>query len=539
MHAEAESPLDCRVFTLAAASDACAPPAGSHVELLLPRRLAGGEVRWQVLGAGRLERRDITRGPGESAVRYRVTDTWAAQLERSVARVWGWLDATLLPLPAGGSLRVGDDANRSAGLHDVAGQRVHVLQPGGEPWLLGEALASFSAFYGLNLRLPAGLAVWDQPLREGVSLQRSAESVLRSWCETYGLVVQQTRRRVGGRVVAWRSLRPATRGRLISLPRAAMRGGDEAVRRVASRVTDRRPRRWVALGGRPIVESTFVLHPGWDPTLEGEPDDAYDRGASGDFSRYANVYRRWVLNEDGRDRGPTFDLAALFADVVGAAPTAASFGRCLTRDDAGQRLGPVVEVSYDGGATWSTADGLWALLEDRAGVYFDASALGSAFLAAAKAGAARVRVTATLTALRPIEAGHWRGNLFDEPGPPRTLDASALFAFRRVDPQSIHHAGLAAGQRDADERDDRDAMARWLVARIDEAGPGVGGSAAAELKLSGARPELRAGDRLSEVAAAGRDAAATPISLTELKATVAAVRCDFEPISSTRLTLRG
>lgn len=535
---DVEGPLDRRVLTFAAVAGET-PPMGSLVECVLPRRLVGGEVRWQVLGAGRIESQDTTRGPTESDVRYRVIDTWARQLDESAARVRAWLDGVLVSQLAGGRFRVGDDANRSPDRHPVAGRQVHVLQPGGEPWCLGEALRSFSAFHGLDLHLPPGLAAWDQPLREEVSLDRSADSVLREWCETYGLVVAQTRRRVGGRLTAWRSVRPVAMSRRVGLPRAAVRGGDEAVRRVVSRVADRRPRRWLALGDRPTIESSFVLNPGWDPSREGEPDDAYDRGASGDFSRYANVYRRWVLNEDGRDRGPTFDLAALFAGVVEVAPTAIPLGRCLTRDDAGRRLEPVVERSLDDGATWAVMDTPWTLLEDRAGVYFDAATLDASYLAAAKAGTARVRVTASLTAPRAIEAARWRGNLFNEPGAPYTLDASPLFTFRRVDPQSVHYPGVAAGQRDADERDDRGAMSRWLLARIDEAGPGVGGKVTADLELSGCRPELVAGDYLSEVARSGHDATDTPTSLSRLEASVTAVRCDFEPVSSTRLTLRA
>lgn len=535
---DAEGPLDRRVFTLAVqASSRDTPGEGAQVEVLLPRRLGGGEVRWQVLGVGRLERHDLARGPGEADRRYRVIDTWAQRLDRSAAEVWAWLDDALVLLPAGGSLLAGDRANRSTQTHRVAGEQVHVLQPGGEPWRLGDAVRTFSVFHGLGLRLPAGLAVWDQPLREDASLSQPAGSVLRRWCETYGLSVSQTLRRAGGRVVTWRSLRPTSMGRRIGLPRAATRDGDEAVRRVASAVTDRRPRRWVARGDRPTIESTFTLSPGWDPSLEGQPDAAYDRGVSSDFSRYANVYRRWVLNEDGRDRGPTFDLAALFAGVLDVPPTAVPFGTCLTRDDAGRRLTPVVEWSLDGGATWSTVDEAWQRLRDRAGAYLDASSLNPAYLAAAKAGAARLRVTATLTATRPIEAARWQGNLFDEPGPQHTLDASALFVVRRVDQLSIHHAGLAAGLRTADERDDRDALARWLLARVDESGPGLGGGVSAELELAGARPELRVGDRLTSVVGAELDAAGTPSSLTRLEASVAAVRCEFEPASTTRLML--
>jgi hypothetical protein len=241
---------------------------------------------------------------------------------------------------------------------------------------------------------------------------------------------------------------------------------------------------WIARAGGKLVESTFNLVHGWDAALEGQADEVYSRGHDS-FTQYANVYRHWVLNEDGRftaapfSQGAAFDLGAFFEDAP-MSPQPRKFLSCLTLDDANRRRAVLVQMSLDSGATWSNYSGGVSVRADRCAIYLDDATLPAAFLAAAKANTAAIRVTATIQSPKPLDVLRWRGNPFAGTLPPQVLDVCDTFASARVDEQSIHAAGLAAGSLSALQSDPRDAMSQWLLSRVQRE------------TLSGAQPRGRA-----------------------------------------------
>ncbi|MEM9914548.1 MAG: hypothetical protein AAF911_06285 [Planctomycetota bacterium] len=354
--------------------------------------------------------------------------------------------------------------------------------------------------------------------------------------EDHGLFVQRDLIRAITDIRERLTLRPIERGRLIQLPLSPAAQTSPVVR-LESNTETARARQWIARGDKPQIESTFDLLPGWDAGLEGLADSEYDAGLSSDFSRFANVYRRWVLNEDAALDAEPFDLATLF-DQPKLTPTPLPFGDCLTQDDAGQPLAPVVEFSLNAGLTWARYTEPVERMSDRAGLMLTSTSLPSAVLAAAKAGNLRLRTTATLTSPLSIEARRWQGNPFANVGPEIELDATRQFKLQRLTPGSLHDAAVEAGQLTADQHDDTDALAAWLLQQLDrDTQAALNTKVEAHLTLANARPEICIGDRLNDVQRQGRDLAGQPTSLPHHTASVSRVRCDFVDLFSTELTL--
>jgi len=493
---ESAGPLDTRRAVLRV-SDAY--PHVRHWIVARPLRLVDDRVRWRVLVAGHHPRR-------VDADRVELDDAWTDALIRAVTPAAVGRDGR--PVTQSGGLLA---ATRSDGRYLIGERSVHVLQRRGLPWTVRDALESIAAFAGicLNLRgLPAAIA--GAPLVAPIDLALPLRSVLLQVIEPYGLIVTRDLSLDGATLIERMAVRPAPRGRRV---RARWTRPDQPIGEVL-RVTRNKPlpgsQLWVAETRGPIVESTFELVGGWDPALEGESSDTYDRALSADFAAFANVYRRWVLNEDGfytgapYERGPAFDLAALF-DREPIAPTPLPFLDCVTLDDAGGARDPIVEYSVDAGATWSRWAGRVRVLDDRAGVYLDDATLPGAYLDAALADAARVRVTAALRSPLPVRVRRWKGNPFAGVRPPRRLDLSRLFVFKRIAPGSVHYADVQNGTLTADVRDPSTDMQRWLVDRMWRDGltpASLEGEATLRLLDGGV---VSPGDVLLDAGGAGRD----------------------------------
>ncbi|MGB0766426.1 MAG: hypothetical protein ACPGYV_01810 [Phycisphaeraceae bacterium] len=489
---DAEAPLDRRVATLsrsvAAKRDDTPLPPG-EITLAIPHALADGEVRWQVLLAGESMDEQANRSSGLDRDLMMVKDRLAAILDEPTSTIEGW---------------------PSEGLSlEALLQRVCAL-------IDAECVAAVDSE-------TRSLCVTPDATRS-----MTIGSRLRSATSAFGLAIEQTLVFEGGRARRTLTLIAGDDGRHVSLPwpDAQGRGG-----RVISVAVDREakpPRRWVARGDRPVVEDTFALQPGWDPGLEGRPDSDYDRLTSTDFSRFAGVYRNWVLNEDGAYREPPFDLDAFDAGALfgrpGSIDRALRLGPCLTRSDARRALPPVIESSTDGGASWSAYPGAAEVSTDRAGVLLADDALPSGILAAAKAGTLRIRVTASLPSPLPIETQRWDGNPFAGPAPTRILDLGDRFAWRRVVPGSLHADAIAGGTLTADTADDRLALASELR---DAIAGSPGGSARATLQLHGSWTALRPGDRVREALGANLGIDGSPSRFDGPIARIQGVRIGF------------
>ena len=509
--------------------------AGKHAAIALPRTLVDATTRWQVLASGRLTHHHQQTSPREHRHSLTLLDDWQAQLDQAPSAVWHADADDQLQSADRGTLAVGHHANRSTRRFPVNGREVHVLQRSGLRWTLGVALDTISTFCRLDLdtaALPPRLR--DQALDRDIPFDSALRSSLTRLLEAHQLVVHRELSWVAGRVRETRLVRPLEHGRRIFLPAAP----PAATLRIDRRADPPAAQRWVVQGQRPIVESTFLLHPGWDSSLEGQADEHYSRGVSPDFSRYANVFRRWVLNEDGQQTAmPHFDLAAFF-DQPALVPTPLRFGDNLTLDDAGHRLPPVAQLSLDGGQNWQRLTQPWSLLDTAAGLHLDADTLAPDTLAAAKSGQLRLRLTASLQSPRPRTASRWRGNPFASTTPDRVFDLPMRFRFQRVEPGSLHHPAILAGQLAVQVHDDTAALDRWLIDRLARAARhALTDTGRATLTLSRARPELRPGDRLPltrELRGLDPD---RPDEINPPLATVTAVACDLGPNPTTTLTL--
>jgi hypothetical protein len=510
---------------------------GAEVSIELPMRLTDGRVRWAVLLRGELKEVEADEASGERGRWLRLIDTWDDFIARPTQTIW-WRnpDGSVIQRDMG-SFKVGDKGNRSVGKYIVNGGLVHVIQDGsGLAWTVGDALETISAFSGLSLSLnglPRNVA--DSELMQSVDLARSLSIGLKKILETYELVIQRDINRESGVTTERRAVRPVSCGRPI---RISWADSAEPLGDVLSVNTDQpvQPAQlWVAQAGGWLVESTFDLDGGWAPALEGQSDDEYDKKKSTDFATYADVYRRWVLNEDGfysqapYYHGPTFDLNALF-NATGIDPQPLAFQPNVTLGEDGERLKPIIEVSTDGGSEWIVFTQSKDILDDRAGIYLDPNTLPGDYLTAVKAGQARVRVTAGLISPVQVEISRWYGNAFTGKLPPLVLDVSDFFSFRAVSLGSIHHTDVQSGALAAAEIDDSNAMLRWLVDRIArraEGGSRNGGRAT--LELAGTWSMLRSGDRLLDVRGSGVAADGQAQSMTPFGGTVLSVEARYMP----------
>lgn len=407
--------------------------ADAAVGVAVPLELSGGRVRWEVLVDGRFDR-SFTELSGDGVGdEVTLVDSWAVALEREMQGLWWWTSQGLT-FESQTGVRIGGESgwNRSAEMVLVDGRSVYVLQEGGERWTVGAALSMIDAVAGLGLSLaliPREIA--GAPLVVTVGLDQPLSRILEEILEPYGLVVRRELRRDGGRVVERRAVRGLGTGRVVEVtwPAGGAPGG--AALEVEDRWRHRRAELWVARADGWLVESTFALQGGWDPALDGESDVTYSKSGSSDFAVYADVFRLWVLNEDGAFSGQpyalgeAFDLGGFF-ESAGMRAQALRFESGLTLEGAGARRAPLVEFSTDSGANWGTYAGAAEIRADRAAVYLDDDVLDGAFLAAAKAGTARIRVTASLRSPDPVEERRWSGNPFQGTAVPNVHEGLGL-----------------------------------------------------------------------------------------------------------------
>jgi hypothetical protein len=201
-------------------------------------------------------------------------------------------------------------------------------------------------------------------------------------------------------------------------------------------------------GDLKLYESTFDLVPGWDPSAEGEERDVYRRSHP-DFADYADVYRKWVLNEAGDytgepwSAGPAYDFSSLFG-TSSCPERRRRFLPAISTDDAGESYGVCVEVSYDGGATWSHYCGAVRVLRDECGVALSSDQLPPELFRAAERDDLAIRVTAAVESDARLGVVVERPGLQDDHRGRRLwIDVSDDYHFRKVDSGSIFSGGAS------------------------------------------------------------------------------------------------
>lgn len=497
-----EGPLDRRRAEIVASSEADLP-GSSRINIALPRGLSDGAVKWQVLIDGRAA--DTKRVTGDRAVRFavEVIDDWSVTVETRLRWAWRAEGSTLKRVPASGAaLTAGSRGNGSESAVLLGRDRVRVIGDSAEPWRVGETIATVLAFARANELpapdvelggIPEGVAeaLLTKPVRLGDTLGKCLEGLLAG----HGLVFARELRRDGREVRVTASVVPAGAAKTHRFARV----GATASCVGSTNITTRRAGalEFVARASGRRTESTFALVAGWNPAEESLPDSAYETSAA-DFARVSDVFRLWALNEDGAfstppfSRGSAFDLAAFFGEHEAA--ERARLLPCLVTDGSGRELDPVIEASVDNGATWFVWPGVTEAREDRAAVYLADAALPDTWLAAARAGEARVRVTASLRSANPMTRVRRRGNAFRGAGEAIVTDTGDAFVFQRVAEGSRHFAGVRDGTLRADERDDARELERWVSARAAERRAGDRGEG--EAVLIGSWPTIRPGDRV-------------------------------------------
>lgn len=479
--------------------DAVSRLEGQEVVVAHPLPLRDGTTRWHVWMVGITERFRDQRGSRQDGIDVQLTDALSVAMQQGLPRVWqesagGALQSIPRPWPAqAGRL---DPRGRSVQRFAIHHQEVYIpREGGGEAWTVGQALASVMAMLQVEAELrltpDASGTLIEQTIDFGAGLGRDLEWLL----ERHRLQLRQR----------WIWSDGHAHPRLVVVQdeharrtRAAARPTQSQGRAWASRwVHEQRepaPRKLTLLGEAPEVEARVELQPGWDASLQGEPITQYDPNTSTDFARYRNVYRRWVLNEDGSAEGPRYPLESLFGsdqEVRHAAPMRS----LLTRDDAGRRLPLEMQYSLDAGLTWLAWRG-FNRLTDRAGVYVDEEALPANWISAAQAGQLRVQVTGTLVSPAVMQRTRWIGNALSG-GVVREEVLTGPYSYRRVDPSSPYWDEVQAGQRDADQVDERRAMETALVQAASAFQPfeNKEDRATIEVTLPGAGHSVEPGDR--------------------------------------------
>jgi len=196
-----------------------------------------------------------------------------------------------------------------------------------------------------------------------------------------------------------------------------------------------------------LYESTFDLVPGWNPASEGQQRETYRRSGNPGFADVADVYRKWVLNEAGDytgapySAGPAYDFASLFGSSE-YLTRRRRFLPTVSTDAAGESYGVYVEVSYDGGATFSRFRGPVRVLRDECGVYLASDQLPPELFHAAERDDLAVRASAS------VESDARLGIVVERPGLQADhrgrriwMDVSDQYHWRKVDADSIFCGG--------------------------------------------------------------------------------------------------
>ncbi len=459
------------------------------------QRLIDASLKRPVLAMGRFFQKSHQLDTKRVNENFTLLDDWTDQLNQTLTHIWTSASANATtPITTSvvdAKLRVGPRANRSTSLATINNTSTYTLTTRGQVWTIAHALTYLNAIANLQLnlaRLPTPIAATR--LTRDVSLNQPLRDILTQILSPAGLIIQRDISRTHGLITEYRLVKPLNRPRPIRLPISQFGG----TTRITSQPPVARAQQIVGRADGWLIESTFELAHGWDADLENQTSTNYSRSSNPDFDIVADVYRNWVLNEDNAYDEPAFDLATYFDDPS-IAPQPLRFEPNVTLDAAGLRRSVIIEISLNAGTDWQIYDGSSVVLTNRAGVYFNDATLSSAFLTAALAGNARVRVTASLRSPSPVIIARWRGNPFAGTSPPVNIEVGQAFRFQRVATTSRAYADVQAGNIPADEIDDTADMTQWIIHATESIGSSSTQTHASAV-LPGAWPMLQPGDRL-------------------------------------------
>lgn len=214
------------------------------------------------------------------------------------------------------------------------------------------------------------------------------------------------------------------------------------------------------LGDYLYIEAAFELQKSWS--------DDYDELTDADLTvgteeweshpEYWDVWRKWVLNEDGSYNGlrpeikRPYNFSSLFSDPVmrsvfgNDVPISARRRRflpCLATNDDGTPIGPFagIRVQWHNGDDWQEfqpGEVSVGILDRECGIYFEDTQV---FLPVKIGGtAARLRVVATIRIDRRVGYTAVPANSPNPALVKKLIDAGERFHFRRIDKSSPHYA---------------------------------------------------------------------------------------------------
>ncbi|MFA6133391.1 MAG: hypothetical protein WC869_05165 [Phycisphaerae bacterium] len=333
----------------------------------------------------------------------------------------------------------GPNGGCSADPLDAGPYRAHYFDASAsaKPWTVAAALS-----YLLATTVPAGLH--RPPLSELESLAgeidlgglnvtgKTAVEAITEVASRGGLALRAAAAGCG--LVFYRPRRDGQRRSVALQPQGALFSPDQTNLWRAAIRTHRSsgPRGLLVLGAPKRYESTFMLSPGWDSSLQTSRWRDFARSLSSDWPLLADVYRKWVLNEHGWYSLSPWNLPVHDFSAVSAADFPLASPRrplpCLSSDPSGQSLGIVVEFRCGVGAPWRRWRGPLWISQDECAVYFGGDGLGGEYFQAAVAGTVQVRLTCCLDADVRV--------LVEIPGDPslsrRVIDASARAQWAKV-----------------------------------------------------------------------------------------------------------
>ncbi|WP_428387611.1 hypothetical protein [Mucisphaera sp.] len=458
---------------------------GQSIELACPYRLSDERTGLRTIYRGQhAEKLSQTDSSGRRQ-HWKLKDRWGQRLNsrlRDLPSAWllGSGERTL-------ALRAGVGANRAPEAIAVNGLNIYppVEKGQGKPWQVDQAIQLLLSLADLEIHWLVPASVSQARLEQDLFLNQRLEQALQQLVDDHELRMRRSEDHACVEITADQSglHRRVTvgierlNGRLVEgcLETPAVQGRAEAS------------------GWR--VESTFELHPAWDPALTIEPDSAYSPRTSCNFETVSDVFRRWVLNEDGAFVDapyslPVFDLCAFFDDPqTPVAPL--RFMPPLSRTTDNEPMSSLVEISEDSGSTWRVVTNR-RILTERAGVWLSDHELGASYLEAARQGHARCRITASLRSPLPVVTSYTKGHAFGGNPIQRIYEATKAYSFTRLAHGSRFYDQVRAGSRTADVRDDTERMRSWLRKQV----CGASASRPARIELIGKQFWFQPGDRI-------------------------------------------
>ena len=519
---------------------------GSTATLAQPYRLKDEQIRWAVLVNGKMTVEEKGFSEREDRQVIALKDSWNAMLDEAIHDIW-WEtnDGLFIDNIRSGVLGTGNNTNRSESLWPINGKLIHVFQENGLPWTVATALETINGLGKLELSLSlVSPEIRELPLPFNINLRQSIKDILTKLLGSVGLIIQRDQIRESNSIVERRVFRPIARGRKVHLAWANNKHALGHVLEIDTKRPTQETVKWITHADGWLVESSFDLIKAWDPGLEGQTDETYSKSDNSDFATYANVFRLWALNEDGQfshppyNQGDAFNLTSFFGQGS-IVPQHLRFLPALTLDDSETRRQPIVEMSTDGGGTWLSYPGSPIIRMDQAAIYLNDTTLPSEFLAAAQANNAKIRVTASLQSPLSVQSQRWSGNPFSKEVSTQEFQLGDAFRFAKVSSQSIHYEDILAGDLQAIEYDQTDAMSNWLLKQIQQPfDVDNDGQGQARLSLAGTWPMLRIGDHPINVAGPDTHANNQAEAIGNPTVSVRSVRC-YWARSNTRQTQRS